>query len=132
MGDFENDPLWESGVIEVRRLSQEHEVGARYWQKNRVLGITYPLILKIEEYVLDTRISFRSDNSAIIFSGSYLFAEEKNGTLLTITTKVKANTMPFKLFSSLFRKTITKTTHENFNTLKALLEKRAPRIQPET
>jgi hypothetical protein len=126
VSNFENDAEWWPGVIEAARLTPERQLGARYRQKNRVLGITYALTLRVDEYVHNSKISFRSDKSAIVFSGEYLFLETPAGTALTMNAKVEANHVLFRAFHAVFKRAIQRMTEKNFNALKNVLEQRFP------
>ena len=123
VGNFENDVHWWPAVLESRRLSIEEEVGARYWQKNRVLGIAYELSFEVDEYIPDTRISFHSAKNALSFDATYLFVETDDGTTMTFIAKVNFNNVIFRMFLPIFKKSIERMTDKNFTTLKHLLEK---------
>ncbi len=125
VGDFKNDEQWWPAVIDAKSLSPEQGVGARFWQKNRVLGISYDIMFTVEEYVLDRKIVYSSDKSALAFKATYLFAEEAAGSTITFIATVEANNPIFKLVHPIFKRVIERMTNQNFNTLKRILEQQA-------
>lgn len=126
VGNFENDVHWWPAVLESRRLSAEEEVGARYWQMNKVLGVSYPITFEIEEYVLDQKVVFRSAKNALSFQATYLFVEEAAGTTINFIAKVEFNNTLFRMLFPVFKKAIERMTAKNFTTLKDILENQTP------
>jgi hypothetical protein len=124
--DLENDPDWWTGVVAVRRTSRATRgAGATYWQRNRLLGLRFPMDIEITEWDEGRRMSFRSVSRTLApFEATYLFEPVPGGTRVTMLGRAGAEGRLFRLLGALFRRYLRRLAETNFDNLKRVLDAR--------
>lgn len=118
LSDPENLPLWQSGVLEVRRESD-----TRFREVRTFVGRRIESILEVTAAEPGREFSLRSASGPVRFSVQHLLEPAGEGrTRLRVVGEAEGAGGLFKLGGRLLPRAAEGRVHEDFASLKALLE----------
>jgi len=121
-GDYENDPLWRSGVIEMRYETPDGpRAGARTREVMRILGGRTTTVAEIVLFERDRRTAFESRGGPFPVWGSRTFEPVVGGTRLTYELSMRPES-PWTLLSPVLTSMLRRRAARDLRKLKALLE----------
>lgn len=122
-GDYENDPLWRSGVLGMRyETPGGPRVGARTREVMRLLGGRATTVAEIVEFERDRRTAFESRDAPVPVWGSRTFEPVDGGTRFTYDLSARPDG-PWALLSPLLATALRRRAARDLEKLKTLLER---------
>jgi carbon monoxide dehydrogenase subunit G len=120
--DYENDPEWRSGVLEMRRDPPgEMRIGVRTHEVMRFMGRTLVTEAEVVEYEPGHKIVFRTVSGALSAQGYRLVEAEGTGTRFTYHADAKLDSM-YRPFAALIVWAFNRRVARDLAPLKAILE----------
>jgi uncharacterized membrane protein len=124
-GNVENNPQWQSGVLEARVTSEgPMGVGTTYRYVSQLLGRRIETDGEITEYEPNRKYSFKSTSGPFPIEGGFTFEATEGGTRVTLAVEADMGGF-FKMAEPLVVRTIKKQFQTDVSTLKDLLEAQA-------
>jgi uncharacterized membrane protein len=121
-GDYENDPLWRSGVVEMRyETPGVLRAGARTWEIMRFLGGRVATVAEIVEFERDRKTAFESRGGPIPVWGSRTFEPVDGSTRFTYELSMRPGE-PWALLSPVLATMLRRRAARDLRKLKTLLE----------
>jgi uncharacterized membrane protein len=122
-GDYENDPLWRSGVVEMRyETPGVPRAGARTREIMRFLGGRVTTVAEIVEFERDRKTAFESRGGPVPVWGSRTFEPVDGGTRFTYDLSMRPGG-PWALLSPVLATMLRRRAARDLKKLKALLER---------
>ncbi len=85
--DLQNGPEWQSGLLEVRQVTQGSPgVGSQFVSVRKFLGRKLEAVIEIVAYEPNRKAAIKSDSGSVPFEESYLFEPTTEGTRITTIT----------------------------------------------
>jgi uncharacterized protein YndB with AHSA1/START domain len=134
VGDQTNTPRWQSGLVEVRRLTDgPPRVGTQHAFVRRFMGRKMEAKNEYIAYEPHRLITFRTITGPVALEASYLFEAVAGGTKLTSRIEMDASGL-VRLAEPLIARSLKREMDAGFATLRGLLEERGVPIarQPAT
>jgi uncharacterized membrane protein len=123
VGDQTNAPHWQSGLVEVTRLTDGPiGIGTRHSFVRTFMGRRMEARNEYTAYEPGQRITFRTTSGPVPLEAAYLFESVAGGTRLTSRIDMDAKGF-VKLAEPLIGRSLQRDVAANFIVLKALLEK---------
>jgi uncharacterized membrane protein len=121
-GNVENNPQWQSGVLEARITSEgPMGVGTTYRYVNQLLGRRIETDGEITEYEPNRKYSFKSTSGPFPIEGGFTFEAADGGTKVTLAVAADIGGF-FKLAEPLVVRAIKRQFETDLSTLKDILE----------
>jgi len=121
-GDYENDPLWRSGVVEMRyETPDDPRVGARTREVMRILGGRATTVAEIVEFERDRRTAFESRSGPVPVRGSRTFEPVVGGTRFAYELSMRPKG-PWALLSPVLATVLRRRAARDLRELKRMLE----------
>ncbi|MDA8194737.1 MAG: SRPBCC family protein [Thermaerobacter sp.] len=118
----EHDPEWSSGVVEVRKLSEDPwGPGTRYVYVRSFLGRRLEVSGAVTQFDAPQRYAFASGNDAVKATGSLDFEPVDGGTRVDFSMAIESGGL-FKLAEPVMAKIVQHQMQSDFEVLKHLLE----------
>jgi uncharacterized protein YndB with AHSA1/START domain len=117
----ENLPQWQSGLVEVRRLSVRPGVGARHVEIRRLLGRSIEQTLEMTMYEPPRRLDLVVVDGPLRLAVSHTLAATSRGTRLNLVGEGQLSG-PFRLMKSLVVALVKARGAQDLARLKELLE----------
>lgn len=130
-GDYGNDPLWRSGVVEMRYETPDGpRVGARTREVMRILGGRATTVAEIVEFERDRRTAFESRGGPVPVRGSRKFEPVVDGTRFTYELSMRPEG-PWALLAPVLATVLRRRAARDLRNLKRMLESGAggPRMR---
>ena len=125
LSDKDNDPLWQSGVVEASKTSEgPWAVGSTGRNVNRFLGRQIESTWEITEYELNKKVSFKSTSGPMPYQGSWTLEPVENGTRYTVVFYAEIGGL-FKLAEPLVLGMAKRQMETDLGNVKDLLEAQA-------
>ena len=126
-GDYENDPLWRSGVVEMRyETPGVLRTGARTREIMRFLGGRVTTVAEIVEFERDRKTAFASRGAPVPVWGSRTFEPDDDSTT-RFTYELSARPGgPWALLSPILATVLRRQAARDLKKLKTLLERGGP------
>ena len=123
MADIENAPQWRSGVVEVKKLSDEPAVGARASEVLQFLGRRMETTYEITEYEPNVKFGFKTISGPVSMEGGFTVESVGGGT--KVSFKIQGETGGFfKLAEPILGRMVRRQVETDHSNLKDLLEAR--------
>ena len=121
-GDYENDPLWRSGVVEMRyETPGVLRTGARTREIMRFLGGRVTTVAEIVGFERDRKTAFESRGAPVPVWGSRTFEPVDGGTRFTYELSMRPGG-PWALLSPVLATMLRRRAARDLRKLKTLLE----------
>lgn len=121
-GDYENDPLWRSGVVEMQYETPGGlRAGARTREVMRILGGRATTVAEIVEFERDRRTAFESRGGPVPVWGGRTFEPAGGGTRFTYELSMRPGG-PWALLSRALAAMLRRRAARDLKKLKAPLE----------
>ena len=125
VSEIENEPQWQSGVVEAHKDSQEPlAVGHRGTEVRQFLGRRMESTYEITAYEPDTKFGFKVVSGPIPMEGGYTLQSVEGGTRVTLAVQGEAGGF-FKLAETMVGRMARRQIQADFDNLKDLLEEGA-------
>ena len=124
MADIENAPQWRSGLVEVKKLSDELVVGAKATEVLQFLGRRMETTYEITEYEPNKKFSFKTTSGPVPMEGGFTVESAEGGTKVTFKIQGEAGGF-FKLAEPILARMVRRQVETDHGNLKDLLEARA-------
>lgn len=122
--DLQNGPEWQSGLLEVRQVTQGSPgVGSQYVAVRKVMGRKLEGVVEIVAYEPNKKAVIKSDSGTVPFEESYLFEPTTEGTRITTVTKLHTSGF-MGLAGPMIAGTLKREMDTAYGDLKDLLETR--------
>ncbi len=122
LNDEQNDPKWQSGVLEAEQTSEGPVgVGTTVQEVRKFLGRRIESTYEITEYVPNEKVSSKATSGPIPFKLSTTFDPVEEGTRVTVVGEAEPGGF-FKLAESVVSRTFANSLEADFDNLKAILE----------
>jgi uncharacterized membrane protein len=121
-GNVENNPQWQSGVLE-ERVTSEGPIGAgtTYRYVSQLLGRRIETDGEITEYEPNRKYSFKSISGPFPIEGGFTFEAAEGGTRVALAVEADIGGF-FKMAEPLVARAIKKQFETDVSTLKDILE----------
>ena len=121
-----NDPLWQTTVLESKKLTDEPlRAGSLVQEVRRFLGIRVESTFELIEYEPPTRSAVKLISGPVPFSGSYVLEALDGSTRFTVHGDIEGHGF-FKLAEPVFARMAGRELEASLGHLKDLLEAGAP------
>ena len=125
-GEYENDPLWRSGVVEMHyETPGGPRPGARTREVMRLLGGRATTVAEIVEFERDRRTAFESRGAPVPVWGSRTFEPVGDSTRFTYELSARPGG-PWALLSPVLATVLRRRAARDLKKLKTLLERGGP------
>jgi uncharacterized membrane protein len=127
--DLTNAPEWQTGLIEVRKMTSEPiGLGTRYTFVRKFLGRRLEAGNEFTAYEPNAIVTFKTTSGPMSVEASYLFKPVPAGT--QVTCRMEMNPRGFsRLAEPLIAASIQREMSAEFGYLKDLLESRAEQVK---
>ena len=124
MGNLENGPQWQPGLLEVRRVSDGPlGIGTKFSFVRQFMGRKMEAISECIYYKLNSELAFKSSTGPMAFTFSWLFEPTAEGTQLTALIKMQPKGF-MGLAEPLIAANVGRDMETQFGDLKNLIESR--------
>ena len=121
----ENDPVWITGIVEARMLTEPPLAeGTQVQRLATFLGKRIEYVLEVAEYDPQALLAMRSVKGPFPMKVAYKFEEEGGGTLARIRIQGEATGF-YKLAGPVMSRAVKRNITNDLSMLKDLLESRA-------
>ena len=121
----ENDPIWISGVVEAKMLTEPPlGVGARITRVATFLGRRIEYVNEVVEFDPQAGMMMRSIKGPFPMTLTYAFDDESGGTRARIRVRGEASGF-FKLATPVLSRAVLRSITNDLKTLKRIRESRA-------
>lgn len=121
-GDYENDPLWRSGVVEMRyEPPGAPRVGARTREVMQLFGRRVTTVAEVVGFERDRRTAFQARGGPVPVRGSRTFEPVGEGTRFTYELSAQPGGL-WALLSPVLARTLRRQVEGDLKKLKTLLE----------
>ena len=123
VSDTENDPRWNSAVVDVERVDDsDDELNCKY-RMQRVIGKKkIENLYRVTEYQKNKLLTIKTLTGPTSFSYKYSFEPIGKSTRIMLNGKVEDDGLPFEAGSFFASHMIKLGVTNNFETLKSILE----------
>jgi uncharacterized membrane protein len=121
VADPTNLPQWQSGLLEVTKLSGEGGIGSRHREVRSLLGRRIEQVVEVTALTPDARLVLKVVEGPIPLSVDHTFEPAGDGTRLTIVGEGDPGPL-FALAGPLLARAVKKQSQSDFGRLRALLE----------
>lgn len=123
MADPGNDMLWQSGVLDSKRISEgPMGVGTLEESENQLMGRRIKSTLEVTEYEINRKITYKTTSGPIPFEAKYIFDPISEGeTRVTFVAEGDVGGF-FKLAEPLVGRAVQREWEANLRTLKDIVE----------
>ena len=121
VADPDNLPRWQSGVVDVEKLSGDGGVGSCHREVRSVLGKRFEQVLEVTALIPDRRLDLEVVEGPMHLSVEHAFEPAGDGTRITVV----GHGEPGKLFSlagPLVARAVKKQSQSDFARLRQVLE----------
>ena len=126
ISDFQNGPEWQSGLVEVCRLTKGPlGTGTQFSSVRKFMGRKLESRIEFVAYEKNRRIAFRSVSGPSPFRQSFLFEATVEGTKISTEFELETTGL-MGLAEPLIASSVRREMDANFADLKELLESRVP------
>ncbi len=123
VSDTENDPRWNSAVVDVERIDDSDEELSCKYKMQRVIGKKkVENIYRVTEYQKNELLTIKTLTGPTPFTYRYSFEPVGKSTRILLNGKVKDDGLPFKAHAFLASHMIKLGATNNLQTLKSILE----------
>jgi uncharacterized membrane protein len=123
VSDAENNPLWNSAVEEVERISDcGAELDCKYRMKRVIGKERVENIYRVIEYQKNNLLTIKTLSGPTPFTYRYSFETVGKSTRIQLSGKVKETGLPFEASSFFASHMIEQGINRNLRTLKSILE----------
>jgi carbon monoxide dehydrogenase subunit G len=123
--DSNNDPKWQTGVLEVEKTSEGAVgVGTTFREIRKFLGRQFETIYEITEHEFNKKLSSKAASGPIPFMITTTFEAVETGTRVTVVGEAEPGGF-FKLGESVISRSFEKSLEADFTSLKAIMEEGA-------
>ena len=121
VADPDNLPQWQSGLLEVERLSGDGGVGSRHREVRSLLGRRIEQVLEVTALTQDQRLDFAVVEGPVHLSVAHTFERAGDSTRITVVGQGDAGTL-FSLAGPLIARAVKKQSQSDFARLRTVLE----------
>ena len=124
VSNLQNGPQWQTGLFEVRRLTQGSlGIGSQFTSVRKFLGRKLEGGVEIVAYEPNSKTTIKSTSGSVPFEQSFLFEPTAEGTKLT--TEIELRTVGFMgLAEPMIAGSLKREMEAAFGDLKDMLESR--------
>lgn len=120
--DSQNDPKWQSGVLEAEQTSEGPiDVGATFREVRKFLGRRLESTYEITEYELNRKFASKATSGPIPYTISTTFEPHEGGTKVSVIGEAEVGGF-FKLGEGVVSRTFANSLEADFDSLKAIME----------
>jgi len=121
--DYNNDPIWISGIVESRALTDPPlSQGTRVERVARFLGKRIEYVLEVVEYYPESLLVMKSVKGPFPTEVSYRFEEAFDGTLARIHVQGEAGGFYNRIDGPVMSLAVKRSITKDLKSLKRLLE----------
>ena len=121
--DHNNDPVWISGIVEARALTDPPlSQGTRVERVARFLGKRIEYVLEVVQYDPESLLVMKSVKGPFPMEVSYRFEEASDGTLARIHVQGEAGGFYNKIAGPVMSLAVKRSITKDLKSLKRLLE----------
>jgi len=117
----DNLPRWQSGLLEVEKLSGDGGVGSRHREVRSLLGRRIEQVLEVTALTPDQRLDFEVVEGPVHLSLEHAFEAAGDDTRITVVGQGDTGTL-FSLAGPLIAKAVKKQSQSDFARLRTVLE----------
>jgi Polyketide cyclase / dehydrase and lipid transport len=121
IANFENNPLWQNGMVQANFTNGEVREGATYDQVAKFLGKEIKTTFIVRQYNPYHKIQIESVKSTFPIKVTREVQVDSEGCLVTATVEGNPGTL-FSLAHPLLRKLVLRSIEKDYINLKRLLE----------
>lgn len=124
VGDLQNGPQWQSGLLEVRRTTEgKLGIGTQFTSVRKFMGQKMESGIEFTAYEPNKKIAFKSISGSSLFEELFLFESTAEGTRLTTRLELQTSGL-MGLAEPLIASGVRREMDANFGDLKDMLETR--------
>ncbi len=128
VANLQNGPQWQSGLFEVRQLTQGSPgMGTQFTAVRKFLGKKLEAVTEIVGYEPNSKLAIKSASGSVPFEESYLFESTADGTKLSTVLELHTAGL-MGLAEPMIAGSLKREMEADFGNLKQLLESRIPAI----
>lgn len=125
IGDQRNTPQWQSGLVEVRRITEGPPgIGTKHAFVRKFMGRKMEATNEYIAYEPNKKITFKTTSGPVRLEASYLFESTADGTKVTGLIEMQAAGL-FGFAEPLIAKSLDRESDAAMTELKRLLESRS-------
>ncbi|NIS83510.1 MAG: hypothetical protein GTO14_25680 [Anaerolineales bacterium] len=125
LNDAENNPTWQSGVLEAEKTSEgDIEKGTTYREVRKFLGQRIESTYEITEHEPNKKLASKTISGPIPVTLTTTFESVEGGTKVTVVGEADPGGF-FKLAEAVVSRTFAKSLDADFGSLKAIMEAEA-------
>ena len=121
VADPDNLPQWQSGLLEVEKLSGDGGLGSRHREVRSMLGRRIEQVLEVTALTPDERLDFEVVEGPLHLSVEHTFEPVGESTRITVVGHGDAGRL-FSLAGPLVARAVRKQSESDFARLRAVLE----------
>lgn len=122
MDNPENDPKWQSDVLESEQTSEGPScVGATFLEVRKFMGRRIESTLELTKHEPNKNIAWKTTSGPIPFELAVTFESVEGGTKVAVVGEVEPSGF-FKLAESVVKRMLTRQVEADFGNLKDVLE----------
>ena len=121
VADPDNLPQWQSGLLEVEKLSGDGGVGSRHREVRSLLGRRIEQVLEVTALTPDRRLDFEVVEGPVHLSVEHTFEPAGDDTRITVVGQGDTGTL-FSLAGPLIARAVKKQSQSDFARLRTVLE----------
>ena len=121
VADPDNLPQWQSGLLEVEKLSGDGGVGSRHREVRSLLGRRIEQVLEVTALTPDQRLDFEVVEGPVHLSVEHTFEPAGDYTRITVVGQGDTGTL-FSLAGPLIARAVKKQSQSDFARLRTVLE----------
>lgn len=121
LADPDNLPRWQSGLLEVEKLSGDGGVGSRHREVRSMLGRRIEQVLVVTALTPDQRLDLEVVEGPMHLTVEHTFEPAGDGTRITVVGHGEAGAL-FSLAGPLIARAVKKQSQSDFARLRTVLE----------
>ena len=121
VADPDNLPRWQSGLLEVEKLSGDGGVGSRHREVRSMLGRRIEQVLEVTALSPDQRLDLEVVEGPMHLTVEHTFEQAGAGTRITVVGQGDAGTL-FRFAGPVIARAVKKQSQSDFARLRTVLE----------